>query len=228
MNNSYADLLSKYIEESKLSLGEISVKLAQHNIRVDRSYISKLKNGNKPPASEELTRALAEITGGDVNKLLVAGQMERLEPVFEMLGEEGFEEFLNSIIGYAVSRQHFVDEMNRRHEAKCREEGKAFTPLTAEELQEGFRKASMEDKIKLSQFFSYTLDKQKNAITVFPMMESSADVLKDTHSDSNAQDNSYKRAFEELGFDKVPPKEDEVNVLRIALKMYRMGKENED
>lgn len=73
----YSELLSKYIEESGLSLGEISIRLSNKNIKVDRSYISKLKNDNKPPASEEVTRALAEVTGGDVDALLLAGYIEK-------------------------------------------------------------------------------------------------------------------------------------------------------
>lgn len=73
----YSDLLSKYIEDSGLSLGEIAIRLSNKGIKIDRSYISKLKNGNKPPASEEITRALAEVTGGDTDALLLAGYIEK-------------------------------------------------------------------------------------------------------------------------------------------------------
>lgn len=206
--NTYAELLSKYIENSKLSLGEISLKLASKNIKVDRSYISKLKNGNKPPASEELTRALAEITGGDVNKLIIAGQMERLKPILEELGEKGFEEFLNSVIGFMVSRQHFVDEMNRRRKIQCDKTNTPFTPLSSEEIQKGFQKASIEDKLNLSRFFAYSLDKENN-ISVYPLSTSF---------------NKANYVYKELGFDKEPPEEDELKILKIALSTYRMGK----
>ncbi|WP_168121925.1 helix-turn-helix transcriptional regulator [Paenibacillus sp. HB172176] len=226
MNSTYALLLSKYIEKSKLSLGEISLKLAAKNIKVDRSYISKLKNGNKPPASEEITKAIAEITGGDVNKLIVAGQMERLKPVLEELGQEGFEEFLNSIIGYMVSRDHFVQEMNERHKTKCLAEGIPFTPLHGDEIRKQFQNASMDDKIILSQYFTYTLDKTNNTFTVHPFVKSDADDIEGNYSD--AEDEKYKRVYEELGFDEDPPKEDELNALKIALRAYRMGKDQRD
>lgn len=73
----YHDLLSFYIENSGLSLGEISLRLKNKKIEISKSYISKLKNGSKPPASEELNRALAEITGGDPEQLIIAGYLEK-------------------------------------------------------------------------------------------------------------------------------------------------------
>ncbi|ASA25390.1 helix-turn-helix domain-containing protein [Paenibacillus donghaensis] len=73
----YSELLSKYIEESGLSLGEIAIRLSNKNIKIDRSYISKLKNGNKPPASEDISRALAEVTGGKSQELLMASYIEK-------------------------------------------------------------------------------------------------------------------------------------------------------
>ncbi|GED65591.1 LexA family transcriptional regulator [Lysinibacillus fusiformis] len=73
----YADLLSKYIYESSMSLGEISIQMKEKNHPIDRSYISKLKNGTRPPASEKVNRALAEVLGGDPDKLITAGYLEK-------------------------------------------------------------------------------------------------------------------------------------------------------
>lgn len=73
----YADLLSKYIDESRMSLGEISIQMKEKNHPIDRSYISKLKNGTRPPASEKVNRALAEVLGGDPDKLITAGYIEK-------------------------------------------------------------------------------------------------------------------------------------------------------
>lgn len=73
----YNETLNKYIVDSGLSLGEISLRLKNNGIDISKSYISKLKNGDKPPASEEVTRALAEITGGDPEKLLLARFIEK-------------------------------------------------------------------------------------------------------------------------------------------------------
>lgn len=82
----YNELLSQYIDNSSLSLGEISLRLAKKNIDISRSYISKLKNGVKPPASEEISRALAEITGGDPEQLIMAGYIEKApEEIQELL-----------------------------------------------------------------------------------------------------------------------------------------------
>lgn len=73
----YSQLLSSYIEKSKLSLGEIAIKLQAKGIKIDRSYISKLKTGSRPGASEEVTRALAEVTGGDPEALIRAAYIEK-------------------------------------------------------------------------------------------------------------------------------------------------------
>jgi transcriptional regulator with XRE-family HTH domain len=73
----YSELLTKYIEKSGLSLGEIALRLKSKGVKVDRSYISKLKTGARDPASEEVNRALAEVIGGDVSELLLAGYIEK-------------------------------------------------------------------------------------------------------------------------------------------------------
>ncbi|WP_052091949.1 helix-turn-helix domain-containing protein [Paenibacillus sp. FSL H7-0357] len=100
----YSELLSKYIEESGLSLGEIAIRLSNKNIKIDRSYISKLKNGNKPPASEDVTRALAEVTGGDTDALLLAGHIEKAP-----------EEIKEGLIEYNASHRMLKNESLQFH-----------------------------------------------------------------------------------------------------------------
>jgi transcriptional regulator with XRE-family HTH domain len=75
----YSELLSEYIKDSGLSLGEIAKRMTEEkNMKIDRSYISMLKNGKtKNPASEEINRALAEVTGGDPDRLIMAAYIER-------------------------------------------------------------------------------------------------------------------------------------------------------
>ncbi|WP_068773764.1 helix-turn-helix domain-containing protein [Paenibacillus sp. FJAT-26967] len=73
----YAQLLEQYIQKSGLNLTEITEQLKEKGITIDRSYISKLKSGAKPPASEEVTKALAEITGGDPEMLVNVGVIEK-------------------------------------------------------------------------------------------------------------------------------------------------------
>lgn len=78
----YSKLLSEYIEKSNLSLGEIAKRIHEEKgIKIDRSYISMLKNNKtKNPASEEVNRAIAEVTGGDPDRLIWAAWIEKSEP----------------------------------------------------------------------------------------------------------------------------------------------------
>lgn len=73
----YADLLRTYIKKSRLTLDEISLKLKQQGIAATKPYLSKLQNGKTPPASEKLNHALADITGGDTQKLQLAAFIEK-------------------------------------------------------------------------------------------------------------------------------------------------------
>jgi transcriptional regulator with XRE-family HTH domain len=219
MNKSYSELLQQYIDNSKLSLSELSARLTEKNIRADRSYISKLKNGNKPPASDEVTKALAEITGGDYKKLLVAAQMERLNPILEDLGEIGFNEFLNSVIGHMVTRDHFVEDFNSKLKKQCQEEGRPFFPMSKDAIKEHFSKVSMDEKLMLSQFFSYSFDEEKKTYTVHPYRQ-------DTDHIQEIPLHEYKRVYESLVLDDLPPDDQELLVLRIALQAYRLGKDH--
>ncbi|MGG1554093.1 hypothetical protein [Paenibacillus ferrarius] len=72
----YAAILTQYIKASGLSLNELCMKLTERGTPIDRSYISKLKNGHKVPANDDISQALAEVTGGDADELIVAGFME--------------------------------------------------------------------------------------------------------------------------------------------------------
>ncbi|MFJ2042181.1 LexA family transcriptional regulator [Paenibacillus taichungensis] len=74
----YSKLVDEYIKKSGLSLAAIAEKLHQEKgIKIDRSYISKLRNNPKYPATDEINRALAEVTGGDPEKLVMAAYIDR-------------------------------------------------------------------------------------------------------------------------------------------------------
>lgn len=74
----YSELVDTYIKKSGLSLAEIAKRMeVEKGIKIDRSYISKLKNDPKYPATEEINRALAEITGGDPDALIMAAYLEK-------------------------------------------------------------------------------------------------------------------------------------------------------
>ncbi|MGM1048352.1 MAG: S24 family peptidase [Bacillota bacterium] len=74
----YSDLLNQYIEQSGLTLGEIAKKVNELGVKAERSYISMLKNNKtKNPASEEVNRALATVTGGDPDRLVFAAFIDK-------------------------------------------------------------------------------------------------------------------------------------------------------
>lgn len=85
----YANLLSKHIDDSGLTLKEISKKLSDQGLSVDSSYISRLKTGVKPPASENITRALAKVLNCNPEKLVFAGYLDKapddIRETFEQL-----------------------------------------------------------------------------------------------------------------------------------------------
>ncbi len=81
----YAELLSSYIEKSNLSLSQISNALKEKGFSTDKGYISKLQNNKIPPAGEELSRALAEITGGDPDLLNIAAYIEKAPVIIRPL-----------------------------------------------------------------------------------------------------------------------------------------------
>jgi len=74
----YYELLSDYIKKSGLSLSDLAKKITEEEkIKIDKSYISKLKNGNANPPSDELSIALARATGGDPEALVLASYYEK-------------------------------------------------------------------------------------------------------------------------------------------------------
>jgi SOS regulatory protein LexA len=70
----YSELINSYINQSGMSLAEIAERMKKEKgVKVDRTYLSKLRNNPKYAASEEINQAFAEVTGGDVNRLVWAG-----------------------------------------------------------------------------------------------------------------------------------------------------------
>ncbi|MGD6964502.1 LexA family protein [Fictibacillus phosphorivorans] len=78
----YSHLVDMYIKNSGLSLSEIAQKMKdEKGVKVDRTYISKLRKNPKYAASDDINRALAEVTGGDPNKLVWAGMIFGSDPL---------------------------------------------------------------------------------------------------------------------------------------------------
>ncbi len=75
---SYSEMLSQIIEESELSLRQISKRCSDLNLNITPSYISQLKNGKLPPPSEEVSLVLAKACGSkNQAQLVFQGYMEK-------------------------------------------------------------------------------------------------------------------------------------------------------
>ncbi|MEE3805484.1 helix-turn-helix transcriptional regulator [Lysinibacillus fusiformis] len=94
----YAELLQSYIEQSRLTLDEISEKISEKGLTASKQYLSKLQNGKTPPASEKLNLVLAEILDGDSDILEFFSYVEKApDPVKAILSnfdEELIEAFI--------------------------------------------------------------------------------------------------------------------------------------
>ena len=73
----YYELLSEYIDKSGLTITELANQLKAKGFTTDRSYISRLKNNSTPPASDELNKAIAEITGNDCDQLIFLAYLDK-------------------------------------------------------------------------------------------------------------------------------------------------------
>ena len=74
----YSVLLKSAIDNSRLSLNEISLELKELGFSADKTYLSKLQNGRIPPASNKLNEALAKILHVDALELKVAAYREKI------------------------------------------------------------------------------------------------------------------------------------------------------
>ena len=75
---SYSEMLSKMIEESGLTLKVIAEKCNEFGVKIDQSYISKLKTGKLPPASDEVNEAIAKVCDSTmIEELLYEAYLEK-------------------------------------------------------------------------------------------------------------------------------------------------------
>ncbi|MEC0171137.1 LexA family protein [Paenibacillus graminis] len=74
---SYAEILKDYISKSGKTLEQISKECELRGHTIHTTYISKLRLGQRPAPSDEISRVLAEVTNGDPEKLIAAGYIER-------------------------------------------------------------------------------------------------------------------------------------------------------
>ncbi|OME79581.1 hypothetical protein BK120_21630 [Paenibacillus sp. FSL A5-0031] len=160
--NSYSNTLKQYVNESGLSLREISRRCSNNKTPVSQAYISKLINNDIPPASEEVNKALAKATNCNPEKLIIAAQTERLKPVLDDLGEEGFENFLNAVS--EMYAEKFYNH-NKNNLDKNTDEKNNFTESYVKKM---FKEATSEEKINMSRYFSYSIIGEDGSETKIP------------------------------------------------------------
>lgn len=154
---SYSDVLNQYIEKSGLTLGEIAKKINAMGIKIDRSYISMLKNNKtKNPASEEINKAIAEVTGGDPDKLIFAAFADRAPDQVKRILDNinSIDTYLNQIFQkIELNNELIKTEIND----SCSSE---IDPLPMSEL---LKIMSFEEKLELLKiFFEDALNQNKS------------------------------------------------------------------
>lgn len=132
----YAELLQEYIKKSGMTLERIAEECGKRGVKIHPTYISKLRLGKRPAPSEEISRVLAEVTGGDPQRLIIKGYIEKVP---DELREE------LDVYKYLSNVDDLVDEIA----TKAKETGDVGSAL--ESILEGPKK-----KEKLSLILSET------------------------------------------------------------------------
>lgn len=73
----YYESLAKMINDSGLTLKELSLKCEEYGVKVAPSYISKLQTKKQAPASDEVNTALARACNVDVDSFLYESYIEK-------------------------------------------------------------------------------------------------------------------------------------------------------
>jgi len=80
----YAEMLSKIIEKSRLSLRQITRRCDDLGLSITPSYISQLKNGKLPPPSAEVSMVLAKACDSkEQSRLIFQGYLEKAPDVIK-------------------------------------------------------------------------------------------------------------------------------------------------
>ncbi|WP_189023819.1 hypothetical protein [Paenibacillus albidus] len=157
----YRDLLKSYIESSGLSLSKIEENMRNKGFSTNKAYISKLQNGIHPPAGEDITRALAEVTGGDVDALLLAGYIEKAPDEIKSILTEAtntgqlfaFFALLISYVEKYRSSGTIDEELLQKIEVANELFGSEYKYRLATSYLEGFPEYAVELIVRLKQHF---------------------------------------------------------------------------
>ncbi|WP_416825506.1 S24 family peptidase [Ectobacillus polymachus] len=107
----YYQRLNKMIEDSKLTLKEIADRCEEFGVKINPSYISKLRSNKQPPASDEVNKAIAMACDFKefIDDFLFESYMEK--------APEEIKTFFNEIISlsrtilYKLGKQKIPEEM---------------------------------------------------------------------------------------------------------------------
>lgn len=101
----YSDLIKTYIEKSKLTHKEIAIKCKEMGKSIDPSYISKLVNGKIDPPSDDVSRVIAKVCGGNENILILEAYLEKApKPLLDFL----------TIIRFARNSMNFLQVLDHQ------------------------------------------------------------------------------------------------------------------
>ncbi|TKI57191.1 LexA family transcriptional regulator [Brevibacillus antibioticus] len=111
---SYSETLALMVKKSGLTLKEIVEKCEEHGVKITPAYISRLQTGKQAPASEEVNTALAKVCGGDVERLLYEGYLEKApEFIKELIGTSI--KYLKDV-ALSIARNQYTDFRLQMHE----------------------------------------------------------------------------------------------------------------
>ncbi len=102
----YSETLSQGFINCNLSLNDVVRRLQEIGIKVDRSYLSKLRTGKKPPASDHINIALAQILNIDETTLLNLACMEKIPQKVLQLIKSDFSQSYNEIHPFKYDMFH--------------------------------------------------------------------------------------------------------------------------
>lgn len=77
----YRKILSKIVQNSGMTLKEISEKCMEFGVKINPSYISKLQSESQAPASDEINIALSKVCGLDPDILIFEAYKEKAPQV---------------------------------------------------------------------------------------------------------------------------------------------------
>ncbi|MCC3381952.1 S24 family peptidase [Paenibacillus farraposensis] len=132
-------------------MADIAKMINEKGVKIERSYISMLKNNKtKNPASEEINIAIAEVTGGDKEQLLMAAYLDRapekIKKVFDNM--ESVNSFLD---GFLVNNKIILDQDYLK---ECLDESENTTfEISNIPISELIKLMSFEEKLEVLKVF---------------------------------------------------------------------------